>query len=175
MVVASRCLTGVPCRYDGTAHPCRALARVMEVADIVDVCPEVGLGMPVPREPVRLVLVGGSRRLVQPSTGRDLTEDADRFSAAFLDMLGRIDGFMLKEASPSCGVMGAPLFASIDAREPSGYGPGAFTAPALRRHRSSAVATEMDLEDEDVLRSFIKEILAGRTPCDILPDERQNR
>ena len=82
-VVASRCLGFAACRYNGDILAERFLDRLSEFVEFIPVCPEVEIGLGVPREPVRLVTQGKVRHLVQPATGRDLTARMRRFSATF--------------------------------------------------------------------------------------------
>jgi len=80
-----------------------AFVRKLEKhVDYVPVCPEVAIGLGVPRFPIRIVSPK-ERRLIQPTTGRDITEDMNRFCEEFLSSLNRVDGFILKFRSPSCG------------------------------------------------------------------------
>ena len=52
----SRCLLGAEVRYDGTgAKSSIPHAKLTGLFDYVDVCPEVAIGMPVPRKPIRIV------------------------------------------------------------------------------------------------------------------------
>ena len=64
-VAISACLTGEAVRYDGSgaadALPRRELAGVFEY---IAVCPEVGIGMGVPRPPIRLVGAASKLRAV---------------------------------------------------------------------------------------------------------------
>ena len=74
----------------------------------VSVCPEVEIGLGTPRPTIRLE--GGRLthpRLVEPKSGEDLTERmrvvlraAGRRAPPNLDL----DGYVLKRASPSCGM-----------------------------------------------------------------------
>src|SRR5881296_3235775 len=71
----------------------------------VPVCPEVELGLGVPRPPIRLEGDARAPRLVVAATGEDLTARMRRFAEARLEALARLDldGYVLKRASPSCG------------------------------------------------------------------------
>lgn len=98
----SACLLGDNVRWDG-GH--KRDAFVVEVlgaaAELVPVCPEVELGLGVPREPIDTV---GSR-LVAKETGRDLTDAMLRYArerVLELKKLG-LSGYVLKSKSPSCG------------------------------------------------------------------------
>lgn len=102
----SRCLLGVPCRYDGRARlspEVSELARRVEDAGgtVIDVCPEVAGGLPTPREPAE---IKGTRILT--ATGTDVTEAFCRGAkAALLNVLehSSVPLAVLCARSPSCG------------------------------------------------------------------------
>lgn len=113
-LVVSRCLELAPVRYDGVqlvSTACRALYPYVEV---VDVCPEVAIGLGTPRPKIRLVPHGDGVQLLQPETGRELTTALDDFALDFVQTNFDIDGFVLKSASPSCGIGTAKIY---DGRE----------------------------------------------------------
>ena len=72
----------------------------------VPVCPEVEMGLGVPRETMRLERHGHEIRLVTPKTGADHTERLQTFAAQRLAALSqeRLCGYILKKDSPSCGM-----------------------------------------------------------------------
>ena len=51
----SRCLLGDDVRYDATNRRSRAVEEMAAHVEWVPVCPEVEVGMGVPREPIQLV------------------------------------------------------------------------------------------------------------------------
>jgi uncharacterized protein YbgA (DUF1722 family)/uncharacterized protein YbbK (DUF523 family) len=105
----SACLLGEKVRYDGghkrDAFLVDELGRWVEW---VSVCPELELGMGVPRPTVRLVEVDEREelRLLSPDTGEDFTARMTAFAAARVEELRRVelDGYVLKKNSPSCGL-----------------------------------------------------------------------
>ena len=102
-VLISACLLGEPVRYDGgdkRSEACLALGRALE---LVSLCPEVELGMGVPREPIDLRAVEGRLRLLGRS-GRDWSPAFREWAQARLEGLGPIHGALLKSKSPSCGL-----------------------------------------------------------------------
>ncbi|HMK16240.1 MAG TPA: DUF523 domain-containing protein, partial [Methanomicrobiales archaeon] len=86
-VVVSRCITFDPVRYDGSLIPSEVVERMKPFVEFIPVCPEVEIGLPIPRDPIRIVRVGRRDRLVQPSTGWDLTGEMEQFAREFLDGL----------------------------------------------------------------------------------------
>src|SRR5512145_540208 len=102
-VVASKCLGFDRCRYNGETINSPIVERLKEYADFIPFCMEVDIGLGVPRDPIRLVLIGEETRLIQPTKGRDVTELALSSAEKFLSSLEGVDGFILKSRSPSCG------------------------------------------------------------------------
>ncbi|HET6921915.1 MAG TPA: DUF523 domain-containing protein, partial [Anaeromyxobacteraceae bacterium] len=97
-VGVSSCLLGSAVRYDGghkrDAFVTGPLARLVAFAPV---CPEVEVGMGTPREPVRLVRIGGEVRMVGHRTGTDHTGAMRRWAAARVRALEGDDlcGFVL--------------------------------------------------------------------------------
>jgi uncharacterized protein YbbK (DUF523 family)/uncharacterized protein YbgA (DUF1722 family) len=109
----SACLLGEHVRYDGGHKREPFLADVLgKHVEWVAVCPEVELGLGIPRPPIDLVAEGGATRLIVTSTGEDLTERMHAYAAWRAKGLSSLalDGYVLKSRSPSCG-RGHGLFA----------------------------------------------------------------
>jgi uncharacterized protein YbbK (DUF523 family) len=70
--------------------------KLREYADFLPVCPEVGIGLGVPRDPVRVVDTNEGFELFQPKTGKKLARQMKMFSESFLKSINIVDGFILK-------------------------------------------------------------------------------
>jgi len=148
----SRCLLGDEVRYDATHRYNTAVTVLGPHVEWIPVCPEVEMGMGVPREPIHLVAradgvrSGGERvRLAGVHSGEDWTERMDQWArqrVAELTSL-RISGFVLKARSPSCGPDRVLVLQSDDG--PTATGRGLF-AEAL-----AAAMPGLPMEDEDGL------------------------
>jgi uncharacterized protein YbbK (DUF523 family) len=150
-IVVSKCLEFEHCRYDGEIIASEAVRAMKPLVEFLPVCPEMQIGLGVPRDPIQIEFDGGRRRLVQPATGRDLTELMEDFCTRFLGSVGTVDGFILKSRSPSCGLKGVKIFSPDDKSGSSAPGSG-FFAEAVRQR-----FPELPLEDEEGLLD-----LAGR-------------
>jgi len=106
LIGVSACLLGEQVRYDG-GHKRNAflLEELAPHVRLVPVCPEVGIGLGVPREAIRLVRRGDRVRLLG-SAGADYTDAMRRWAATVIGELRERDlsGFVLKKGSPSCGL-----------------------------------------------------------------------
>jgi len=162
VVVVSRCLGFDACRHDGAILPDKFLAKMADHVEFVDVCPEVAIGLGTPRDPIRIVEQEGRRRLVQPSTGADLTERMNEFSASFLSGLREPDGFVLKNRSPSCAISDTKIYASAETKQaPLGRGPGLFAGAVLERFGDVPVIDEGRLSNFTIREHFLTAIFVS--------------
>lgn len=154
-VVLSKCLEHEACRYNAQVIRDDFVRQLEPFVRYVTVCPEVEIGLGTPREPVRLVRIGDSPRLVQPATDRDLTDPMDDFSKRFLDTVGPVDAFILKNRSPSCGLKDVKIHHPEPNRSPLGTGPGRFAGHVLERFSGIAVEDEGRLRNPHIRNHFL--------------------
>ena len=83
-IVISNCLELAPCRYNGQVVHDDFVKKLGKHVNFTPVCPEMAIGLGVPRFPVRLISKGQENRLVQPATDADLTDKMIQFSETFL-------------------------------------------------------------------------------------------
>lgn len=161
LLVLSHCLGDRPCRYNGQAIRDPYVAMMADFVDFKPVCPEVAIGLGVPRNPIRLVDDGqGGLRLVQPATGLDVTDKMRSFAERFLEALGPVDGFMLKGRSPSCGI-GDVKVHSADGNRVVRRDAGVFAAAVLERFPGTAVEEEGRLNDFSIRDHFLTRVFAS--------------
>lgn len=159
----SSCLLGEEVRYDGghkrNALVTGALSRFMT---FVPVCPEVEVGMPVPRPAIRLVRLGGELRLVDPKHGLDHTEAMRRFAERRVRELEALDlsGYLLKKDSPSCGMERVKVYSEKGPGVRDGV--GLFAGALMRRLPLLPVEEEGRLEDPRLRESFVERVFAYR-------------
>jgi len=162
----SACLLGAKVRFDGQHK--RDAFLVDELGGLVEwvsVCPEVEVGMGVPRESVRLVADRESPgpRMVGLKTGADWTARMRRFAAARVAALAREDlsGFVLKSKSPSCGMERVRVYPDTAARTPlTQKGAGLFAAALAEAFPNLPIEEEGRLEDARLRENFIERIFA---------------
>jgi len=99
-VLMSACLLGVNCRYNGTGGSLAEIELLMELAELIPVCPEILGGLPTPRPPAERV---GDR--VITCEGGDVTEAYLRGARESLHLAQAFGAklALMKERSPSCG------------------------------------------------------------------------
>ena len=78
----SACLLGEKVRYDGGDKRDRFLTDTFGLhVEWIPVCPELEVGMGVPREPVRLVGNVSDSRMIAERSGKDWTSNMQRFAS----------------------------------------------------------------------------------------------
>lgn len=160
-IVLSQCLELAACRYDGRVIPDSFVATLFDYVDIVPICPEIEIGLGVPRDTIRMVDLGdGHTQLMQPSTGKNLTERMERFSQRFLDSVGPIDGFILKSGSPSCGTGNVKVYGGLERAPTVRKGAGLFATAVQGRFGHVAVEDEGRLRNYPIRDDFLIQIFS---------------
>ena len=156
----SACLLGHEVRFDGGHKRDPFLAETLgRFVEWVPVCPEVELGLGVPREPIRLEGDPAAPRLVAANSRRDLTRAMTRLARARAAELARLDlvGYVLKKDSPSCGMEGVRVHGG---GRPRRRGTGLFARALMERLPLLPVEEEGRLGDAALRESFIERVLA---------------
>ncbi len=161
----SSCLLGARVRFDGghkrSDFVVETLGRFVEY---VPVCPELELGLGVPRETLRLVRdsAAPAHRLVANETAVDHTAAMHSYAQRRLDALGRkeLSGYILKKDSPSCGMERVRVYGASGM--PTRDGVGLFAAALMRRYPSLPVEEEGRLNDPQLRENFVERVFAYR-------------
>lgn len=159
-VVVSKCLGFAACRWNEAVIEDEFVDKLGEWVESVPVCPEVGSGLSVPRDPVRLVGKGEDVRLIQPATGIDWTEPAREFVAGFLKNLGPVDGFLLKSRSPSCGPKDVRIYSGPEPGAAARKGTGLFAASVKKAFPGAAMEHEGRVKNFRLREHFLTKLFA---------------
>ncbi|MBF0550905.1 MAG: DUF523 and DUF1722 domain-containing protein [Deltaproteobacteria bacterium] len=162
-VGVSACLLGEPVRYDGGHRRNPFIADTLgRFFEFVPVCPEVGCGLWVPRETMRLVGDPGAPRLMTTQTDQDHTDRMRAWTERRVAELAGEDlsGFIFKSGSPSCGWREVKVY--DDQGMAANVGQGLF-AGAFMVH-----SPLVPVEDEDRLQhpvwreNFVERLVAQK-------------
>jgi len=157
-IVFSRCLGFDTCRYNGQSISDPAVEALKKHVNAITVCPEMEIGLGVPRDPIRIILLEGEYRLYQPASGRDVTDEMNAFTESYLDSLGEVDGFLLKYKSPSCGPWGVKVYDGYSVNKRPLAGPGFFGGRVMERFSGLPVEEEPRLSNFSIREYFYTRI-----------------
>ena len=153
-VGVSACLLGNEVRFDGGHKRSRFITdELAGYFDFVSYCPEVAIGMGIPRQPIRLV---GDPDNPQATGVRDPGLDVTQPLRAYGQVIaGKIDdlrGFIFKKDSPSCGMERVKLYNDKGMAER--VAAGLFAQEIMAANPLLPVEEEGRLNDADVITSY---------------------
>ncbi|MBD1400275.1 YbgA family protein [Pelovirga terrestris] len=156
----SSCLLGAQVRYDGGHQLDRFLRDVLgDYVEYVPVCPEVEVGLPIPRDTLRLVENAEQQvRLVFSRSGEDITERMEGWARERVRQLEKeqLDGFVFKAKSPSSGMERVKLYDRNGV--PKKVGVGVFARHFMEHFPLLPVEEDGRLNDPRLRENFITAI-----------------
>ena len=162
VVGTSACLLGEAVRYDGAHKHTRAVAdELARHVRLCAFCPELGIGLSVPRPPIQLVRFPDAvrvRGVEEPE--RDFTDALRAYADA---VEAGLSGFVFKARSPSCGLESTPVFDEEDREVDTAS--GAFAARLRELFPEMPVCDEEELEVPGFLEEFVARVRAFHRQC----------
>lgn len=174
----SSCLLGQEVRYDGghkrNVYVLENLSRYFE---FVPYCPEVAIGMGVPRPPIRLVRrEDGVHAVGIEDPTIDKTDELRDYAFEVSGQLGDIAGYILKKDSPSCGMERVRVFDRNNV--PAKTGSGIYASTLMECLPNLPFEEEGRLMDPVLRENFIERVFvyyrwlqlnkAGLTPAGLV-------
>jgi uncharacterized protein YbgA (DUF1722 family)/uncharacterized protein YbbK (DUF523 family) len=157
----SACLLGQKVRYDGGDKRDRFLTDTFGLhVEWIPVCPELEVGMGVPREPVRLVGHVSDSKMIAERSGKDWTRAMHRYSLQRVRALKELElsGYIFKKDSPSCGMERVRVYNRDGI--PNRAGRGLFASTVMSELPLLPVEEEGRLNDPILRENFVERIFA---------------
>ena len=158
LIALSSCLNGEKVRFDG-AHKRDnwLLEKLGEFVDYRTYCPEVAIGLGIPRPPIRLVERNGDTRVLgvkDPTV--DVTEQLQNYAFDVLPKLVDVSGYVFKSKSPSCGMFRVKRY--NDKGHPEGNAVGAFAEVIAQQMPDLPIEEEGRLNDAVLRENFVNRV-----------------
>ncbi len=156
-------MTGSAVRYDGTdareEFPHEALSRVFRYQGF---CPEVGIGLSVPRPPIALYQTGQSVRvLAVADANQDFTVRLKDYAQSLRPKFDALAGYVFMHKSPSCGLREVKVYAEHSrTTAPQRTGQGAFARAVVAALPNLPVIDNVALQDNTQCYSFVARTFA---------------
>ena len=164
----SSCLLGERVRYDGGHKHNDYITDILgNYFSFVPVCPEVGCGLPIPREAMRLEGDAAAPRLLTRQSRVDLTAQMQAFCTSKIKELEGEDlcGFIFKKDSPSSGLFRVKVYNNGMAVK---NGRGLFAAAVAKNFPLLPMEEEGRLNDAPLRENFIERVFSYRRWKDFL-------
>jgi uncharacterized protein YbgA (DUF1722 family)/uncharacterized protein YbbK (DUF523 family) len=162
----SACIVGQEVRFNGGHKLDRFIRDTLgEYVEFVTVCPEVDIGLGVPRETLRLVRGKGTQPLlIAPKSGKAHTTKMLTYARAKVVELGKLDlcGFIVQKGSPSCGMERVKIYPAKEGGTPTRDGRGLFAQVLMEKLPLLPVEEDGRLNDPLLRENFIERVFAYR-------------
>jgi uncharacterized protein YbgA (DUF1722 family)/uncharacterized protein YbbK (DUF523 family) len=153
----SSCLLGEKVRFDGGHKLDRFLTETLgRYVEYVPVCPEVEIGLPTPRDTLRLTGTENEPHLIFSKSGEDITERMTDWARQKLKALEKEElcGFIFKAKSPSSGMERVKLYDHNGVPNKSGV--GLFAREFMAHFPLLPVEEDGRLHDPKLRENFIE-------------------
>lgn len=156
----SQCLLGEQVRYDGGHKRNHYLTDVLsEYVEFRSVCPEMAIGLGVPRKPIRLVVVNEETRVRgNDNPDLDVTDALIDHAELIAQQMPDICGYVFMQKSPSCGVFGMKRYGSnglpLDSKGRGAYAKRLMELMPLLPVEEAGRLTDVGLRDNFLARVF---------------------
>ena len=172
----SSCLLGQKVRFDsGHKHNPYITQSLGEFFSFEPFCPEVDIGLGIPREPIRLVASedGSAVRCVgTKNPALDVTNELVASADAQAPWIASVYGYILKKDSPSCGMERVKVYTKNAARRD---GRGIFAATIMDRFPDLPVEEEGRLSDARLRENFVKRVFLYKRWRDLMESKPRKK
>ena len=154
----SACLMGDQVRHNG-GHKRDAYitGTLSQYFSFHSFCPEVGIGLGTPRPAIRLIASDtGIRAVGSRDSDLDVTDKLVAFSHSVFEQIEGFSGYILKKASPSCGMERVKIYNQKNMPDP--VGSGIFAAEIMQKFPLLPVEEEGRLGDPGLRENFIQRV-----------------
>ncbi|MGB5305626.1 MAG: DUF523 and DUF1722 domain-containing protein [Gammaproteobacteria bacterium] len=155
----SSCLLGNQVRFDsGHKHSAYITQTLGEYFEFVPFCPEVAIGLGIPRPPVRLVNADGSIRVRGVrDPAQDVTDALAEYGRTVAPALGDVSGYLFKKGSPSCGMERVKVY-DAETGHPVGSASGLYAHTIMQALPELPVEEEGRLMDARLRENFVERV-----------------
>ena len=153
----SSCLLGEEVRWDGDHKHDQYVRDVLgSYFDYVSICPEVDLGMGVPRETVALYGTLENPKMITKRSKTDWTKKMNHYTKDRIHELTKenLCGYVFKSKSPSCGIGKVPIYSEFGSSRMR-HGSGMFASSFVKVFPLVPVEDEGRLHDPVIRENFI--------------------
>ena len=154
----SSCLLGMNVRYDGSGKQHSFISsRLDKYFELLPICPEVAIGMGVPRAPIQLRILDDQLHAIEVGNhAQDVTPDLQAYGQQQATLAHAFCGYIFKSSSPSCGISDSTIFSDHAVHT----GPGIYTREILHALPWLPVIDELQLDHKETKDNFLEQVFS---------------
>lgn len=155
----SACVIGQQVRFDkGHKKLYFCSDELSQFAEFKPVCPEVGIGLPVPRAAIRQISQGDVIKVSRADGSGDVTDALIHFGRNYaLNQCGDLAGFIVCAKSPSCGMERVKVYHQ-NGKGSESNGVGLFTQQLMALNPLLPIEENGRLNDPVIRENFITRV-----------------
>ena len=158
VVGISACLLGHKVRYDGGHKRADFCEQILShYFRFEPLCPEVAIGLGVPRPTIRLVQRHGETRAEAGDGSFDVTQPLTDYALAMSQKLGHLSGYVFCAKSPSCGMERVRLYGEAAGAK---IGIGIYARTLMQQLPLLPVEEDGRLNDPELRENFVMRVFA---------------
>lgn len=156
----SACLIGQKVRFDASNKPSRfCIDELGEHVQFESFCPEVAIGLPIPRPTIRLIKKDDLITVARPDGSGDVTEALHAYGKKVAEMTKHLSGYVFCAKSPSCGMERVKIY-SPEGNALTSEGIGAFAKEIMEANPLLPCEENGRLNDMHIRENFVARIYA---------------
>ncbi len=156
----SACVLGQNVRFNGGAKPLAfCLDHLSQYVTFKPFCPEVAIGMPIPRPAIRQIRENGIIKIAQPDGSGDVTQELSDYGKKIAEIAKDFSGFIFCAKSPSCGMERVKIY-STEGKPATPDGIGAFAREIMQANPLLPCEENGRLNDPKLRENFVARVFA---------------
>lgn len=158
LIGISACLVGQKVRFDSSSKTSQFCVDVLaDYVQFKSFCPEVAIGLPVPRPTIRQIKKDDIIRVSRPDGSGDVTEALSAYGKQIAKLSKNLNGFVFCAKSPSCGMERVKVYRE-DGKGSTSDGIGAFAKEIMRANPLLPCEENGRLNDAVIRENFIARV-----------------
>jgi len=158
----SACLVGEAVRFDASSKP--STFCIKELGNHVrykSFCPEVAIGLPIPRKTIRQIQVDNLIQVSQPDGSGNVTHALKQYGKKVAKLTSSMSGYVFCAKSPSCGMERVKVYSPQGNSLPAN-GVGVFAQEIMKANPLLPCEENGRLNDPVIRENFVARIYAYR-------------
>jgi len=156
----SACLIGQKVRFDASNKPSRfCIDELSEHVEYEPFCPEVAIGLPIPRPTIRQIKKDDVIHVARPDGTGDVTEALQAYGKKVAAMTEHLSGYIFCAKSPTCGMERVKIY-SPEGNSLKSEGIGTFAKEIMEANPLLPCEENGRLNDMHIRENFVARIYA---------------
>ncbi len=160
VIGVSACLVGEKVRFDASNKPSKfCIQDFSRHVTFKSFCPEVAIGLPIPRPTIRLIKQDEMIRVARPDGSGDVTEALHAYGKKIAALTESMSGYIFCAKSPSCGMERVKVY-SPEGNSLTAEGVGAFAQEIMQGNPLLPCEENGRLNDPILRENFVARVFA---------------